>query len=624
MKHTIWLGGAVLALSSALVLAQSSPESILPPGFDDAPPPTRQPSAPSSSGASSGASSGSSSPAAAPRPQITPPSASSPAQSGQAGPDQSDAAALASIKLPSLAELEKMPKDELDELLGLKPKVDIPPAARRSLSGIGVLDDAEGGFAQNALAGQPANLVRASLKGNQGQLVSRWGHILLRRALASRLDAPAGMQPVEFAALRAGVLNRMGESTVARALVQDVDTGNYNAALVDAAFDAYLATADVLGICPVARIESGIRSDPQWLMMREICAAFSGDSSRAHSELSRAQSRNLAPRIDVLLARRFAGAAGAGRRAITIEWDKVEEITPWRFAFASALGIQIPDNLMKGSSGFYTNAAIAIPALPLADRIAASDVAGGRGVLSSAAMVDFYGKALAEPDMPDNLTARASTLREAYVAQEPAARLAAMKQLWNVGTRPAYSRRVLTAYAAARLPVTADFEDDAEGLIAAMLSAGLDANALRWGQVLAEGSPGWGLLVLAQPNRRTMVRESIVSAYIGKDQSKDQRKSRFLVAGLAGLGRIEGADLSRLTGRLDMKLDRETRWSRMIDQAAKVRNPALVALLAGVGMQGDGWHRMTPMHLYHIVSALDRVGLNAEARMIAAEAVARG
>ena len=33
---------------------------------------------------------------------------------------------------------------------------------------------------------------------------------------------------------------------------------------------------------------------------------------------------------------------------------------------------------------------------------------------------------------------------------------------------------------------------------------------------------------------------------------------------------------------------------------------------------------MTPLHLYHITSALRRVGLEAEARMIAAEAVARG
>jgi hypothetical protein len=41
-------------------------------------------------------------------------------------------------------------------------------------------------------------------------------------------------------------------------------------------------------------------------------------------------------------------------------------------------------------------------------------------------------------------------------------------------------------------------------------------------------------------------------------------------------------------------------------------------------MQGTSWTQMTPLHLYHITAALTRVGLGAEARMIAAEAVARG
>ena len=61
----------------------------------------------------------------------------------------------------------------------------------------------------------------------------------------------------------------------------------------------------------------------------------------------------------------------------------------------------------------------------------------------------------------------------------------------------------------------------------------------------------------------------------------------------------------------------------MISRAAQVGNPGLVAVLAGLGMQGSGWERMTPRHLYHIVRALAAVGMNAEARMIAAEAVAR-
>jgi hypothetical protein len=40
-------------------------------------------------------------------------------------------------------------------------------------------------------------------------------------------------------------------------------------------------------------------------------------------------------------------------------------------------------------------------------------------------------------------------------------------------------------------------------------------------------------------------------------------------------------------------------------------------------MQTADWNRLPPFHLYHIVAALHRVGLDPEARMIAAEAMMR-
>ena len=86
----------------------------------------------------------------------------------------------------------------------------------------------------------------------------------------------------------------------------------------------------------------------------------------------------------------------------------------------------------------------------------------------------------------------------------------------------------------------------------------------------------------------------------------------------------DSATAARAADRLSTDLTGKTRWARMIDKAAQYNNQVLVVLLAGLGMQGDSWNRMTARHLYHIVSALHRVGLDAEARMIAAEAVARG
>jgi len=46
-------------------------------------------------------------------------------------------------------------------------------------------------------------------------------------------------------------------------------------------------------------------------------------------------------------------------------------------------------------------------------------------------------------------------------------------------------------------------------------------------------------------------------------------------------------------------------------------------VLAAIGMQASGWKDIPPEALYRIVGALRAVGLDGEARMIAAEAIAR-
>ena len=607
MRRGVWLAGAALALTSTLALA--APESLLPDTFDDPAPAPAPAPRPAPAPGVAPAPSGPSTPVVQPLPG---------AQSPGSG---LDVEVTLPDDFPSLAELEAMDPDEVDELLGIKPKFDIPPAARRAVREIGVIGEGEGGFPVGSLDDQPPQLIRAALAANRGPLVSRWGHILLRRALASRLDAPRGMDPVAFAALRASLLNRLGEGNAARALVQDVDSANYSTALANAAFDAYLMTGDVLGMCPVARLKSTLREDGEWNMVRAICASYAGEARQAERELQRILYYGEAPRIDALLAQRYAGAAGEGRRAVNVEWNDVDELTPWRFALSRALGVELPAGLRDGAGIRYDIGDVLIPAVPLQERVAAADRAAARGVISSAAMVDLYSQLWAEEIAGDE-RARAVTLREAYVAQDAAARLAAMRELWGDGTD--YGRQVLTAYAAARLPVDEALIADAPRIVASMLAAGLDRNAMRWGQAVPEGSEAWALLALAQPDRRTQVSSGAVQDFMDEDASTDQRKSRFLVAGLAGLGRLEMDTATSLASRLGVNLTRESAWSQRIDRAAELGNPTLVALLAGLGMQGDGWDKMTARHLFHIVRSLRQVGLENEARMIAAEAVARG
>lgn len=613
MKRGFLLASAMLAITSTLALA--APQSLLPPGFDD--PLPAPPSAPTEPAPGSAAQGSTGAPSQSSTPVVQP----LPVQ-GSSNPDAAEPSYVLPANLPTLAELEEMESDEIDALFGLKPKYDVPPGARRAVRQIGVIGPGEGGFPTASLAGQPSALIRAVVEGARGPVVSRWGHILMRRALASRMDAPRGMDPVAFATLRAGLLNRMGEGQVARALVQDVDSANYDRGLADAAYDAFLSTGDLLGMCPVARLKGDLREDSEWNLLRSICAAYSGQARRAERDLNRALGKGEAPRIDILLAQRYAGAASDGRRAVNIEWDAVEELTPWRFSLARALGVELPEGLIEGAGPSYDIADVLIPAVPLARRMSVSELAARRGVLSSAAMVDLYSLVWADSEADDAIRAGAADLREAYVATAPADRLAAMQRLWGDGS--SYGRLVLTAYAAARLSVDEGLTDDPSAIVASMLAGGLDRNAMRWANTAQAGSLTWAMLALAKPGAQGSVDSDALDVFVDDDGSAAQRKSRFLLAGLAGLDRLDAASVSEFSGRLNVDLDRDSNWSRAIDRAGEFRNAALVSLLAGLGMQGESWDRMTARHLFHIVRALRLAGLDAEARMIAAEAVARG
>ena len=620
MKRIFLLAsGAALALTSSMAFA-GDPEDLLPPAFRNPPPratptPTPTPDRPAQPSAPSTPSTGST-PVVQPIPDRRP------------APSQRSSSNSSSLSLPSgfpsLEELERMDPDEVNELLGLRPKFDIPAAARRAVERVGVISSAEGGFPARSLAAQPGRLIQAALQASDGPVVSRWGHILLRRALASRLDAPQGMDPVGFAALRARALAAMGEGAVARALVQDIDGGNYNSALAGAATDAYLATGDVLGMCPVARLKSDLRDDAQWQMLRAVCAAYVGDTRTAERNLNRVLGTGQAEDIDVRLAQRFAFAAGESGRAVNIEWDGIDELTPWRFSLARAVGADIPESLLDGASADLDIADVLIPATPVLRRVQSADVAGARGVLSASAMVDLYSQLWASENYAQDDKAEAATLRDAYAAPTVAERVSAMRELWGADAERDHGRSVLTAYAAARVPPSEEFADDAGPLIASMLTAGLDANAMRWSGIVSDGSEGWALLELASTDADGEVSRGDVDTFLDADDSAGQRKSAFLLAGFAGLGRLDDGDFADFADRLGISYNRDSAWSRAILRAAEVGNPTLVALLAGVGMQGDSWDRMTPRQLYVLISALNRVGLSAEARMIAAEAVARG
>lgn len=488
----------------------------------------------------------------------------------------------------------------------------MPPYARRSLDQVGIAAE----LGPDAFGGADGGFLQALMRRTAAPVPSRWLSILLRRTLAARVDTPAGLNGADFAAERAWLLLRMGESVTARAVVQRVDNADFTPKLFQVAMNAMLATGDPAGLCPLATAGRQTTGEAGWTLAQAMCASLAGEGARARALLASARRGRSATGVDLLLAEKVIGTGGQGRQAVTIEWEGVDRLTAWRFGLAAATGVAIPDTLY-GTAQVQANHWRALsPSVLLGERIAPAEAAAGQGVLSSAALVDLYGAVDADEESNSAASAAAQDLREAYSARDAATRLSALRQLW--GSTPTWTRLVLTARASARQPARAEVAE-VDSLVASMLAAGLDRQAARWSPHAPAGGDAWAMIALSDPDRRAGMSLSDVQGYGGSE-----RKRRLFFAGMAGLGRLSAEDVTAGAQSLELRIGQANSWSRAIDRAATANEPGTVALLAAVGMQTPVWAGVPPETLYRVVAALRAVGLIGEARMIAAEAVARG
>ncbi len=595
------LGLSGTAIAAALVLPALAQESLLPEGFGnpaDTPAPRPTPA-----------------PSQTPTPTATPKNVTAPppvtatvgnadgtgTSNNTAGDDGDDGEAL----LPGTL------------------KYDLPPGARRLLTRIGPITPENGGLAPDSF-GVRGQYAAAIMRRTNGRFASRWGQILLRRSLASAIDTPDTINGADLAAERVSLLLRMGEPIAARWIVQSVDYDRASPRLVAAAQQTYLANADPAGMCPYVPAGLAHGDEQTWRLSAAICSGLTGDAGPAGWAIGRVRSSGKIANFDILLAERVLGATGSGRRSTTIEWDNVDRLTSWRFGMATATAVAIPEPLRTGAPAYMMGWTVLAPMTEMANRIAAAPEAAARGVLSSEAYVSLLSAAASEEEPAAALAAQTDQLRSAFHAATGAERFTAMERLWDTGTAPSqrYAALVATARAAAAMPVDTAVGDDPWQLLGSMLAAGYDDNAIAWLPKLSVGSHAWGVLAVASPRPLNGTTAGAVGQFAGDDDSPDDLRSKFLLAGLAGLGRIDAGAAASAAGDLDVNLGKQTRWSRAIMAAAERREPGMVALLAATGMQGE-WSKVPPYHLYYIVRALREVGLAAEARMIAAEALVR-
>jgi hypothetical protein len=393
------------------------------------------------------------------------------------------------------------------------------------------------------------------------------------------------------------------------------------------AVQSALANADPPALCPlqdgISKYEPNIRA-----MVQAMCSALAGEPDTASAEIDDARRRGRIGGIDLALAQKVVGAAGSGRAA-TIEWDPVDTLTAWRFGLAAGTGMLPPDRLLNASSTQLRAFAARSPMLTPQQRLSSALVAAGLGVFSSQTLLDLYSAIYDATDADDLPSTDAWQVRQAFVGKDADTRLGAIRKLLAIG-KSGYEKeaaRALAARAATLVEPDAKLGKDAPELISAMLAAGYDEAAARWIPVTgkmddADSDRCWAMLALAAPNIAN-AGTSRLNAFIGRDNSPDKQRSALLVAGLAGLGRIDLNTANSLSRRYGFGLGRQSSWTRMIEAAAARGQGGSVLVLTGTGFQTPSFGRIPAVHMFHVVNSLRRTGQDFTARMIAAEALSR-
>ncbi|HEY5711382.1 MAG TPA: hypothetical protein VIT38_05755, partial [Allosphingosinicella sp.] len=314
----------VLLLAGATALAvaipafsqnRDSPQSLLPPGFGDPqnlPPPEQK------------------APPQQRPPANRPPPGSVPTANG-ALPGAATGNAIAGTEIGDVEEVQ------VDQSQLPRPTnyFNVPRGLERPVDMVGPLDPDNFGLGPAAFGPTRGELLTGLMRRLDAPLPSRWTSILLRRALLSRVPSPYGVDPVDWVAERASLLLKMGEADAARMLVQSVDVENYSPRMVEVAAQTALATADPAALCPLVGPARSWSNDPVWKLADGMCAALEGEPARATALID--QARNQAGTgVDLLLAEKVVGAGAETRRAVNIDWQGVDEISPWRFGLASA------------------------------------------------------------------------------------------------------------------------------------------------------------------------------------------------------------------------------------------------------------------------------------------------
>lgn len=535
-------------------------------------------------------------------------------------------------------------KDEEERGAG----VQVSPLQALDPSSVGLIGPEEGGLSPALWAGSERAQIEALLPRIPVGTVSRAMQQLTRRLLASAAPVPAGQPTVpSLLGLRAERLAAAGDIAAAEELIRLAPPQLDDPLLARVQADGLLLAGDSNGAC--ARIESevaGGNNAPYWIKRLSFCRALNGEIAAAR--LAADLLRELGETGDDAFFTLIGALSGDSRSAVVSLIDP----TALHLAMLRAAGQNIPADSVPGASPAILRAIASAPNTELEVRLEAAEAAETVGALKSTALAQIYSSVIFTDDETENAVtiaqespgprSNALLFQVSQIQTVPTARAEALRAAWLVGRQNGgfmTSARV-TQDTLRSFDPEPDFSWFAGDAGLALLAAGENESARRWFDMArdtaSEQKPDaakavldlWPLMqIAAQSEPIPFLPEIVGSWWIGQLDTPETRRLEkasliytlfeafdYPVPDMDWFALMDGP----LSTGANIPSAAALRGLRTAMRGGRIGETVIYALL----ILGDtGPAGVSPQTLDEVVRALRAVGLEADARALAVEAV---
>lgn len=558
-----------------------------------------------------------------------------------------------SILPPALAEDAAPPTDS-----GSRPQVETGSLTQGSAVRLGILDAGSGGFDDTLWQGTPPATVTTLLPNLPIAQGSPALHDLNRRLLLSAApltpqagDAALGDTERTVIAARLRLLAARGDLGGLTALAGRVGRELEDDEMVRLKTTALLLSEDFEEACITASDQVGRTADAEWLKLLAFCRALSGDRAGAALTIELLQESAVDdPTFYQLLNARLQPPDAP------VKLTSLRAASPLVLAMALEQGAALPEDTLDDAAPLVLAKLAATPALTIEKRLQAARAVAELGGMPADRLREIYaaapfsrldriGAALIAAELPPALAD--ALLYQGIVAANNGAERASMVQAASLlaarqRTLPALAN--LVADAVAEIAPTPETLPAAMDITRLLLLTGRSQEAALWYEALrtaASGGDGkatatlidlWPLAIVGAAADAASFSPEILDLWrqnrqaLDEDARRQQELTLFTLLEALGYAvpEIAWEGLSGGPAASAEAPPSDPIWNGMIEAAAGGRVGETV--LSAAIVCGEGGPAATPpLLMASVVRALKDVGLEADARRLAVEAlVARG